>query len=294
MKLIRNLQRINKGIEIFLIKFGLILAVIFVISAISFTKYYYPEKWIESCGVIIALISLFVMIVIMFMNNQTIEHNTNKQIESFGNETDKQIASFSKETDKQIDSLKELTKLQIESFSEEVKGIILGLKEVAETQNLTTERQIDSFKTQTDNIVDNLRVIVETQKETTANQIENLKRETQNQIDSFKEETNKQLEILLKVYQAQGLLSVLSQKQIEAFKEQTDFIINGLNIVSSNIHYSSEVSKLNTKALAGKMDETESVFNKVTKAAGEIVSDIFDGIGKGINKGVDWFSKLLK
>lgn len=153
-KLENLLQSTNKKVESILIKYGLIIAISLLVCSVILIRIYYPDKWIEACSVTIAIISVFVMIVIMYMNNQTIRINTQKQIDTFEQQTKNQIESFNREIDKQIESFKQMTEV-----------ILKGLNDVAKTQEITSDRQIESFKTEVGKLIEELEKVNTSQKD---------------------------------------------------------------------------------------------------------------------------------
>jgi ABC-type multidrug transport system fused ATPase/permease subunit len=139
-------ERINHGIKIYLIKYGIITVIALLCIAIVLTNLLWTERLFDISTVAITLASVCLMIITLFKNTYSQEESTQKQINSFKENTEKQIKQFSESTKKQIETiniLEEVSK-KIDEQIEIQKKFIKGLKEVADLQEETSKIQKES------------------------------------------------------------------------------------------------------------------------------------------------------
>ena len=96
-----RLTELNKRVKEILVNYGIILAITILLSLIIIGIFFFPDKSWEFCSVSIAFISIFITIVILYMNNKSQEDNTQKQINSFEQNAIKQMQTIKRPTEYQ-------------------------------------------------------------------------------------------------------------------------------------------------------------------------------------------------
>lgn len=115
-----RLTELNKRVKEILVNYGIILAITILLSLIIIGIFFFPDKSWEFCSVSIAFISIFITIVILYMNNKSQEDNTQKQINSFEQNAIKQMETF-----------KRATENQISTFSVEISKVVQALNNLS-------------------------------------------------------------------------------------------------------------------------------------------------------------------
>lgn len=139
---------LNNKLKSLLMQYGIVLIVLFLITSIVVAFEAYPNYGLELCSFFVALASVFLTIIIVYMNNYSQKMNTERQIAAFKSNTERQILSFQQQIDKIVNKLNQVCKVQRE----------------------TSEDIIKDFKNQTDKIVQELNIV--------ANQIAENRQET--------------------------------------------------------------------------------------------------------------------
>ena len=297
-----RLTELNKKAKEILVNYGIILAIAILLSLIAIGILFFPDKSWEFCSVSIAFISIFITIVILYMNNKSQEDNTQKQINSFEQNAIKQMDTFKKATENQINAfsddiskvvgalnnvvkmqekssqeqilnLKAETENQIKSFSTEINKIIVGLKEVTETQNKTAEEQRESFKNEINSVVESLGSVCNAQKESSEEIIKN-----------FRIESEKSKEIMAKVCKLQMLLLEATEKELKKI-ETVNESLNGVK----------NITKESIKEIKGN----RSLTNVIAIEGKKIIDNISDSIETGsfeesLKKGTKYLEENAK
>lgn len=283
-----KLTDVNNKAKGILVNYGIVLAIIILLSLIIIGFVFFPSKSWEFCSVSVAFISIFITIVILYMNNKSQEDNTQKQIDSFERNAIKQMDTFREATKNQIDAfsteiskvvlslnnivkmqektsqeqilnLKTETENQIKSFSTEIDKIIVGLKEVTQTQNKTAEEQKESFKNEINTVVESLNSVCNAQRES-----------SENIVNNFRIEMEKSIEIMAKVCKFQILLLEATEKELNKIEKVNDSLYK--------VKVTTERSGENiTKEIKGNRTLTTTIVNKGKEIVNEISDDVTSG-----------------
>lgn len=283
-----RLTELNKRVKEILVNYGIILAITILLSLIIIGIFFFPDKSWEFCSVSIAFISIFITIVILYMNNKSQEDNTQKQInsfeqnaikqmETFKRATENQISTFSVEISKvvqalnnvaemqkntsqeQIQNLKIEKKNQIKSFSTEIDKIIAGLKEVTRTQNKTAEEQKESFKNEINAVVESLSSVCNTQRES-----------SENIVNNFRIEMEKSIEIMAKVCKFQILLLEATEKELTKIEK-----------VNDSLHKVKVITEKSGENITKEIKNNRTLTTTIVNKGKEIVNEISDEVTSG-------------